>query len=123
MRAEITAGRGAYLKSFPLFGQDLQRYDEYFDDRLELLLKIRDGNPVTWNGSTRPSLHEAGVFPRPVQEVLPIWAAVGGTPASAVRAAMLGLPLYLAILGGPGRFAPLAALYRRSAVAGGREPG
>ncbi|MFL4473730.1 LLM class flavin-dependent oxidoreductase [Paeniglutamicibacter sp. MACA_103] len=122
-RAELTAGRGAYLESFPLFGQDLQRYDEYFDDRLELLLKIRDENPVTWNGSTRPPLHEAGVFPRPVQESLPIWAAVGGTPASAVRAGKLGLPLYLAILGDPPRFAPLAELYRRSAVAAGREPG
>lgn len=122
-RAEITAGRGAYLESFPLFGQDLQRYDEYFDDRLELLLKIRDENPVTWNGTTRTPLNEAGVFPRPVQESLPIWAAVGGTPASAVRAGKLGLPLYLAILGDPPRFAPLAELYRRSAAAAGREPG
>lgn len=122
-RAELTAGRGAYLESFPLFGQDLQRYDEYFDDRLELLLKIRDENPVTWNGSTRPPLHDAGIWPRPVQESLPIWAAVGGTPASAVRAGKLGLPLYLAILGDPPRFAPLAELYRRSAAAAGREPG
>lgn len=122
-RAEITAGRGAYLESFPLFGQDLQRYDEYFDDKLELLLKIRDENPVSWNGTTRPPLHEAGVFPRPVQDALPIWAAVGGTPASAVRAGKLGMPLYLAILGDPPRFAPLAELYRRSAVAAGREPG
>ena len=122
-RAEITAGRGAYLESFPLFGQDLQRYDEYFDDRLELLLKIRDENPVSWNGTTRPPLQEAGIWPRPVQDALPIWAAVGGTPASAVRAGKLGLPLYLAILGDPPRFAPLAELYRRSAVAAGREPG
>jgi probable LLM family oxidoreductase len=122
-RAEITAGRGAYLESFPLFGQDLQRYDEYFDDRLELLLKIRDENPVTFSGTTRAPLHEAGVFPRPVQESLPIWAAVGGTPASAVRAGKLGMPLYLAILGDPPRFAPLAELYRRSAAAAGREPG
>lgn len=122
-RAELTAGRGAYLESFPLFGQDLQRYDEYFDDRLELLLKVRDENPVTWSGSTRPPLHDAGVFPRPVQEFLPIWAAVGGTPASAVRAGKLGMPLYLAILGDPPRFAPLAELYRRSAAAAGREPG
>lgn len=122
-RAEITAGRGAYLESFPLFGQDLQRYDEYFDDRLELLLKIRDENPVTWNGSTRPPLHDAGIWPRPVQDSLPIWAAVGGTPASAVRAGRLGLPLYLAILGDPPRFAPLAELYRRSAVEAGRKPG
>ncbi|QXQ10020.1 LLM class flavin-dependent oxidoreductase [Paeniglutamicibacter sp. Y32M11] len=121
-RAEITAGRGAYLESFPLFGQDLQRYDEYFDDRLELLLKIRDENPVTFSGTTRAPLNDAGVFPRPVQESLPIWAAVGGTPASAVRAGKLGMPLYLAILGDPPRFAPLAELYRRSAAAAGWEP-
>ncbi|MFF5792433.1 LLM class flavin-dependent oxidoreductase [Paeniglutamicibacter sp. NPDC012692] len=122
-RAEITAGRGAYLESFPLFGQDLQRYDEYFEDKLELLLKIRDENPVSWAGTTRVPLHEAGIWPRPVQDALPIWAAVGGTPASAVRAGKLGLPLYLAILGDPPRFAPLAELYRRSVAGAGREPG
>lgn len=109
-RAEITAGRGAYLESFPLFGQPLERYDEYFEDRLELLLRIRDENPVTWKGTTRPSLTDAGIWPRPAQAVLPIWAAVGGTPASAVRAGRLGLPLYLAILGRPEGFGPLAGL-------------
>ncbi|WP_404289092.1 LLM class flavin-dependent oxidoreductase [Glutamicibacter arilaitensis] len=122
-RAEITAGRGAYIESFPLFGQSLERYDEYFEEKLELLLRIREENPVTWNGNTRASLHEAGVWPRPIQNSLPIWAAVGGTPASAVRAGSLGLPLYLAILGAPGRFAPLAEQYRRSAQDAGLEPG
>lgn len=122
-RAEITAGRGAYLESFPLFGQSLDRYDEYFEEKLDLLLKIRDENPVTWKGNTRPALSEAGIWPRPVQAELPIWAAVGGTPASAVRAGKLGLPLYLAILGAPERFGPLAQLYRRAAQEAGREPG
>ncbi|POH58959.1 LLM class flavin-dependent oxidoreductase [Arthrobacter glacialis] len=122
-RAEITAGRGAYLESFPLFGQQLDRYDEYFEDRLELLLRIRDENPVTWKGTTRPPLVDAGVWPRPAQASLPIWAAVGGTPGSAERAGRLGMPLYLAILGAPERFGPLAQLYRSAAVAAGRGPG
>jgi probable LLM family oxidoreductase len=122
-RAEMTAGRGAYLESFPLFGQQLDRYDEYFEDKLELLLRIRDENPVTWTGTTRPPLVDAGVWPRPVQDSLPIWAAVGGTPASAERAGRLGMPLYLAILGAPERFGPLAQLYRRAAQDAGREPG
>jgi probable LLM family oxidoreductase len=121
-RAELTAGRGAYLESFPLFGQPLDRYDEYFEDRLDLLLRIREENPVSWAGTTRPALHDAGVWPRPVQDSLPIWIAVGGTPASVVRAGGLGLPLYLAILGEPRRFAPLADLYRRSAHEAGRTP-
>jgi len=121
-RAELTAGRGAYLESFPLFGQQLERYDEYFDDRLDLLLRIRDENPVTWSGTTRPPLVDAGVWPRPLQERLPVWIAVGGTPSSVVRAGSLGLPTYLAILGDPARFAPLAALYRRSAAEAGRAP-
>jgi len=122
-RAELTAGRGAYLESFPLFGQSLEGYDEYFEDRLDLLLRIRQENPVTWSGSTRPALESAGVWPRPVQAQLPIWLAVGGTPASVVRAGTLGLPLYLAILGAPQRFAPLAELYRRSASDAGRPAG
>ena len=120
-RAEITAGRGAYVESFPLFGQDLGRYDEYFEDRLGLLLAVRDGNPVTWSGSTRPPLVDAGVWPRPLQERLPVWIAVGGTPASAVRAGALGLPMYLAILGAPPRFRALAEMHREAAVAAGRE--
>jgi probable LLM family oxidoreductase len=121
-RAEIMAGRGAYLESFPLFGQSLERYDEYFDDHLELLLQIREQNPVTWSGTTRAPLDRAGVWPRPVQDILPVWLAIGGTPASVVRAGTLGLPLYFAILGEPARFAPLAELHRQSAIEAGREP-
>jgi probable LLM family oxidoreductase len=122
-RAELTAGRGAYLESFPLFGQSLDRYDEYFEDRLELLLTLREQNPVSWSGTTRAPLDQAGVWPRPLQNELPVWIAVGGTPASVVRAANHGLPVYLAILGQPQRFAPLAELYRRSAAEGGRRAG
>ncbi|MDN4473021.1 LLM class flavin-dependent oxidoreductase [Demequina zhanjiangensis] len=121
-RAEITAGRGAYTESFPLFGQELERYDEYFEDRLDLLLAIRDQESVTWEGSTRAPLRGAGVWPRPFQEKLPVWLAVGGTPASVVRAGVLGLPLYLAILGEPARFAPFVELYQRAAAQAGREP-
>jgi probable LLM family oxidoreductase len=121
-RAELTAGRGAYIESFPLFGQALERYDEYFDDRLDLLLALRDTNPLTWSGTTRAPLQQAEIWPRPIQPTLPVWLAVGGTPASSVRAGSLGLPLYLAILGDPARFAPLAALYRRSAAEAGRAP-
>jgi len=121
-RAELTAGRGAYLESFPLFGQPLERYDEFFEDRLDLLLRIRSENPVDWRGTTRAPLERAGVWPRPVQDELPVWIAVGGTPASVVRAGTLGLPLYLAILGAPERFAPLAELYRHSAAEAGRAP-
>ncbi|WP_417555885.1 LLM class flavin-dependent oxidoreductase [Microbacterium sp.] len=117
-RAEITAGRGAYIESFPLFGQDLGRYDEYFDDRLDLLLALRAQNPVTWTGTTRPPLRDAGVWPRPAGE-LPVWIAVGGTPESAVRAGRLGLPMYLAILGAPARFRSLAALHRDAAAQAG----
>jgi len=121
-RGELTVGRGAYVESFPLFGQDLARYDEYFEDRLDLLLQIRDKNPVTWTGTTRPGLESAGVWPRPTQPVLPIWTAVGGTPESVQRAGRLGLPVYLAMLGAPDRFGPLADLYRQSAADAGRAP-
>jgi probable LLM family oxidoreductase len=121
-RAELTAGRGAYTESFPLFGQALARYDEYFEDRLDLLLRLREENPITWEGTTRAPLTAAGVWPRPLQEALPVWIAVGGTPASVARAGSLGLPMYLAILGEPQRFAPLAELYRRSAADAGRRP-
>lgn len=117
-RAEITAGRGAYLESFPLFGLDLDRYDEYFEDRLDLLLALRRDEDVTWSGTTRASLDHAPVHPRPVGD-LPVWVAVGGTPQSVVRSGRLGLPTYLAVLGAPDRFAPLAELYRRSAADAG----
>jgi probable LLM family oxidoreductase len=115
-RAEIMAGRGSFIESFPLFGYDLDDYDELFAEKLELLLKLREEEQVTWSGRHRPALDNAGVYPRPVQESLPIWLAVGGTPNSIVRAASLGLPLALAIIGGaPERFVPLVDLYRRAA--------
>src|SRR5512146_1186328 len=113
-RAEIIAGRGSFIESFPLFGYDLHDYDELFEEKLELLLAIRDQERVTWQGAHRAALEDAGVWPRPVQEQLPVWIAVGGTPESVVRAARLGLPLALAIIGGQtARFAPFAELYRR----------
>ena len=122
-RAEIMAGRGSFIESFPLFGDDLDDYDELFAEKLELLLAIRSSNPVSWSGRHRPPLRDAGVWPRPLQEPLPIWIAVGGTPQSVVRAAQLGLPLTIAIIGGqPERFAPLVGLYREAWQAAGHEP-
>jgi alkanesulfonate monooxygenase SsuD/methylene tetrahydromethanopterin reductase-like flavin-dependent oxidoreductase (luciferase family) len=122
-RAEIMAGRGSFIESFPLFGYDLDDYDELFAEKLELLLAIRDGTHVAWSGRHRASLNDAGVWPRPVQERLPVWVAVGGTPESVVRAGTLGLPLTLAIIGGqPERFVPLVDLYRRALGAGGHDP-
>lgn len=114
-RAEIMAGRGSFIESFPLFGYDLQDYDVLFTEKLDLLLKLRDSEKVTWAGMHRPSLLKQGVYPRPFQQQLPIWLAIGGTPESAVRAGTLGLPMALAIIGGmPERFVPLANLYRES---------
>jgi len=114
------AGRGSFIESFPLFGYDLEDYDELFAEKLELLLAIRDSDHVTWSGRLRPPLKDAGVWPRPMQDPLPIWVAVGGTPESVVRAGVLGLPLTLAIIGGqPERFAPLIRLYREAAAASG----
>jgi probable LLM family oxidoreductase len=122
-RAEIMAGRGSFTESFPLFGYDLDDYDELFAEKLELLLEIRALTSVTWSGRLRAPLHEAGVWPRPIQDPLPVWVAVGGTPQSVARAGLLGLPLTLAIIGGqPERFAPLVALYRRAAAEGGHDP-
>lgn len=122
-RAEIMAGRGSFVESFPLFGQDLDDYDELFATKLELLLALtRGGERVTWPGSRdRAAIPGLGVYPRPVQMPIPVWLAVGGSPQSAVRAAQLDLPMMLAIIGGqPERFVPFAALYRRS---GGRTLG
>jgi probable LLM family oxidoreductase len=122
-RAEITAGRGSFVESFPLFGYDLDDYDELFAEKLDLLLALRDGERVTWTGAHRPALQDAGVYPRPLQDPLPVWVAVGGTPASVVRAGVLGLPLALAIIGGvPERFVPLVDLYRDAARKAGRNP-
>lgn len=122
-RAEIMAGRGSFIESFPLFGYDLDDYDELYAEKLELLLKIRERANVTWSGRLRAPLTDAGVWPRPLQDPLPVWVAVGGSPQSVARAGTLGLPLTIAIIGGqPARFAPLVELYRRAAAEAGHDP-
>ena len=122
-RAEIMVGRGSFTESFPLFGQDLEDYEELFAEKLDLLLALRDSGPdaaVSWSGRLRPSIDGRGVFPRPEQEPIPVWVAVGGTPRSVVRAGTLGLPMALAIIGGaPARFAPLVDLYRQAGARAG----
>jgi probable LLM family oxidoreductase len=121
-RAEIMAGRGSFIESFPLFGYDLHDYDDLFSEKLDLLLKLRDSERVTWSGAHRPSLNDQGIYPRPVQNPLPVWIAVGGTPESVVRAATLGLPMALAIIGGmPQQFAPFYELYREVAGEAGHD--
>lgn len=124
-RAEIMAGRGSFIESFPLFGYDLDDYDELFQEKLELLLEVRSNEIVHWPGSAHTQRIEGrGVYPRPVQDPLPVWIAVGGTPQSVARAGILGLPLAIAIIGGqPARFAPLAELYRRAAAEAGNDAG
>jgi probable LLM family oxidoreductase len=122
-RAEIMAGRGSFIESFPLFGYDLAHYDTLFADKLDLLLTLREQERVTWSGRHRPAIEDRGVYPRPLQSPLPVWVAVGGTPQSVVRAATLGLPMALAIIGGaPERFVPLVELYRESARRAGHDP-
>ncbi|MCB1446915.1 MAG: LLM class flavin-dependent oxidoreductase [Rhizobiaceae bacterium] len=122
-RAEIMAGRGSFIESFPLFGYSLDDYDRLFAEKLDLLLAIREQEKVTWSGELRASIDGRGVYPRSVQEKLPVWIAVGGTPQSVARAGYLGLPLALAIIGGePARFAPLFDLYREAARKGGHDP-
>jgi probable LLM family oxidoreductase len=122
-RAEIMAGRGSFVESFPLFGYALEDYDDLFAEKLGLLLALRSSEHVTWSGRHRPAIAGLGVYPRPVQEPLPVWVAVGGTPQSAVRAGTLGLPLAVAIIGGaPARFGPLVDLYRDAARAAGHDP-
>jgi probable LLM family oxidoreductase len=121
-RAEIMAGRGSFIESFPLFGYDLDDYDELYAEKLELLLALREHTRVTWSGRHRAALVDAGVWPRPVQQPLPVWVAVGGSPQSVVRAGTLGLPLTIAIIGGqPARFAPLVELYREAAASAGHD--
>jgi len=121
-RAEIMAGRGSFTESFPLFGYDLHDYDSLFAEKLEMLLAIRGSERVTWSGRHRPPIDDRGVYPRPIQDPLPVWVAIGGTPQSAIRAGVLGLPLALAIIGGePGRFAPFAELHRRAAAEAGHD--
>ena len=115
-RAEIMAGRGSFIESFPLFGFSLDDYDELFAEKLDLLLAIRARAKVTWSGRHRAPLDGQGVYPRALQQPLPVWIASGGTPQSVARAGALGLPLAIAIIGGePMRFAPLAQLYREAA--------
>jgi probable LLM family oxidoreductase len=122
-RAEIMAGRGSFIESFPLFGKDLDDYDELYLENLELLLALRDSTHVTWSGKHRAPLDNAGVWPRPVQDPLPVWVAVGGSPQSVVRAASMGLPLTIAIIGGElERFKPLVELYREAWAAVGHDP-
>ncbi len=123
-RAEIMAGRGSFIESFPLFGYDLDDYDRLFAEKLALLMQLNEGERITWPGGDHtPKIEDRGVYPRPVNGKLPIWLAVGGTPNSVVRAGMLGLPLALAIIGGePARFAPLFGLYRRAAAQAGHDP-
>jgi probable LLM family oxidoreductase len=122
-RAEIMAGRGSFIESFPLFGYDLEDYDDLFAEKLDLLLELRDNMRVTWSGRHRAPLNDAGVWPRPVQDPLPVWVAVGGSPESVVRAGSWGLPLTLAIIGGqPERFVALVDLYRQAANTAGQDP-
>ncbi|GMA52187.1 luciferase [Alicyclobacillus contaminans] len=121
-RAEIMAGRGSFIESFPLFGYDLNDYDALFEEKLDLLLKLRASEKITWHGKFRPPIHNLGVYPRPVQDPLPVWIASGGTPESVIRAGLLGLPLVLAIIGGsPRQFAPLVELYKKAAAHAGHD--
>jgi probable LLM family oxidoreductase len=121
-RAEIMAGRGSFIESYPLFGYDLDSYDALFAEKLELLMKLNDGERITWKGHLRPSLNNAGIYPRPEQKKMPIWIAVGGTPQSVVRAASLDLPMALAIIGGdPRRFKPFFDLYRETHAKAGHD--
>ena len=122
-RAEMVVGRGSSIEAFPLFGFDLDDYDALFAEKLELLLKVRDEEHVHWSGRFRPALTGQGVYPRPLQQPLPIWVGVGGTPQSFVRAGTLGLPLMVAIIGGEtGRFRPLVDLYREAGKRAGHSP-
>jgi probable LLM family oxidoreductase len=122
-RAEIMVGRGSFIESFPLFGYDLDDYDDLFTEKLDLLLRLRASERVTWKGRHRAAIEDLAVYPRPLQNPIPVWIAVGGTPASVVRAGTLGLPLALAIIGGaPQRFVPLIELYRNAAAHAGHDP-
>ena len=122
-RAEIVAGRGSFTEAFPLFGLNLNDYDALFSEKLNLLLRIRDQEAVTWEGKFRPTLKNQVIYPRPVQQSLPIWVGVGGTPESFVRAGMLGLPLMVAVIGGEThRFRPLIDLYKQAGEEAGHAP-
>lgn len=122
-RAEIVAGRGSFIDAFPLFGLPLENYDALFAENLDLLLKVRANEHVHWSGEFRPALTGEGVYPRPMQNPLPVWVGVGGTPQSFARAGALGLPLMVAIIGGETRrFRPLIDLYRETGAKHGHPP-
>ena len=121
-RAEIIAGRGAFVESFPLFGYDTNDYDALFSENMDLFLKLNENERITWDGHFRPSLENAEIAPRPLQKELPIWIGVGGTPSSAVRAGTLGVGMALAILGGdPVQFKPLVDLYHKAGIEAGHD--
>jgi probable LLM family oxidoreductase len=121
-RAEIMAGRGSFIESFPLFGYDLKDYDELFDEKLRLLVAINEQEKVTWKGKHRPAIQNLGIYPRHYQKKLPIWVAIGGTPESVLRAATLGLPLTIAIIGGePKRFVPYTKYYKAEYAKAGHD--
>jgi probable LLM family oxidoreductase len=122
-RAEIMVGRGSFIESFPLFGYELQNYEELFDEKLQQLLEIRENEVLQWKGKHTPDVNGRGVFPRPFQEKMPIWRAVGGTPQSAYHAGALGLPMAIAIIGGyPEQFKPMAEIHKRGAADAGLDP-
>jgi probable LLM family oxidoreductase len=122
-RAEMVVGRGSFTEAFPLFGLNLHNYDELFTEKLDLLLKIRDNEFITWQGKYRPALNNQPIYPRPLQSPFPVWLGVGGTPESFVRAGVLGLPLMVAIIGGEThRFRPLIDLYREAGKRAGHGP-
>jgi probable LLM family oxidoreductase len=122
-RIDLVVGRGSFTEAFPLFGLSLADYDSLFSEKLDLLLQIRDSEQVTWSGRHRPALTGQGIYPRPLQDPLPIWVGVGGTPESFARAGLLGLPLMVAIIGGePRQFGPLIDLYRRAGAQAGHAP-
>src|SRR3954462_7987704 len=122
-RIDLVVGRGSFTEAFPLFGLDLRDYDSLFAEKLDLLLRIRDSERVTWSGRHRPALTGQGVYPRPLQDPLPVWVGVGGSPESFARAGLLGLPLMVAIIGGePRQFGPLVDLYRRAGAQAGHPP-
>ncbi|MFJ6359325.1 LLM class flavin-dependent oxidoreductase [Pseudarthrobacter oxydans] len=121
-RAEIVAGRGAFTESFPLFGYDLADYDELFDEKLRMLLQIREQETVTWQGRHRPALNKAHIVPRAQQDRLPVWVAIGGSPASAMRAGALGLPMMMGFFTGTEQFIPRVELYRQAAEQAGQDP-
>ncbi len=122
-RAEIVVGRGSFIESFPLFGLNLQDYDAIFAEKLDLLLQIRENEVISWTGKFRPELIVQAIYPRPLQNPLPVWLGVGGTPASFIRAGKLGLPLMVAVIGGEThRFRPLIDLYREAGAKAGHAP-